>query len=311
MGAHINERLSEMVTKTSSHSSMSEFAGNGYGHYYGNLRPNFLTDLWKSIDSVITLFECDGVYSYVPQSQQQSSRIFNGTGDADDDPMGFLLQSLSAPTEHETDIVCDDDDLVLINDDFNKTSLASLPEKESLSRFVSKETDTSTGNNSNENDSSTSNINKTTTNKSNKHKHNGSSSSSSNSNENSTLLWSFNYFFVNKSLKRILFFTCIETMRNAGQHQLVDDDYDNYDAAFDLYGEEEEEYAAKLHDQQSSNHFYYNESKNYDDDEVLADLDYNSDVVCVHDDYDLDPEESDVAGGIPVTIESSSFGILS
>ena len=31
---------------------------------------------------------------------------------------------------------------------------------------------------------------------------------------NSAPLWTFNYFFVNKSLKRILFFSCVETMRN-------------------------------------------------------------------------------------------------
>eukprot|EP00541_Cyclophora_tenuis_P018616 CAMPEP_0116567048 /NCGR_PEP_ID=MMETSP0397-20121206/14786_1 /TAXON_ID=216820 /ORGANISM="Cyclophora tenuis, Strain ECT3854" /LENGTH=137 /DNA_ID=CAMNT_0004093987 /DNA_START=153 /DNA_END=563 /DNA_ORIENTATION=- len=29
----------------------------------------------------------------------------------------------------------------------------------------------------------------------------------------STPLWSFNYFFVNKNLKRIMLFSCIETMR--------------------------------------------------------------------------------------------------
>jgi hypothetical protein len=37
-----------------------------------------------------------------------------------------------------------------------------------------------------------------------------------------TLLWSLNYFFVNRHLKRIIFFTCIETMQL--QHDLVQED---------------------------------------------------------------------------------------
>ena len=37
-----------------------------------------------------------------------------------------------------------------------------------------------------------------------------------------TVLWTFNYFFVNKSRKRIVFFTCVECMRNEGS--IEDDD---------------------------------------------------------------------------------------
>jgi hypothetical protein len=42
---------------------------------------------------------------------------------------------------------------------------------------------------------------------------------------NSTIvpLWSFNYFFVNRSLKRIVFFACVQTMRNEAA---VEDDED-------------------------------------------------------------------------------------
>jgi Maf1 regulator len=38
-----------------------------------------------------------------------------------------------------------------------------------------------------------------------------------------TVLWSFNFFFVNKSLKRIVFFTCVERMRSEGSNFLDDD----------------------------------------------------------------------------------------
>ena len=46
---------------------------------------------------------------------------------------------------------------------------------------------------------------------------------SSVSSSTSTVLWSFNFFFVNKSQKRIVFFTCVERMRNEGSNFLDDD----------------------------------------------------------------------------------------
>lgn len=41
-------------------------------------------------------------------------------------------------------------------------------------------------------------------------------------------LWSFNYFFVNKSLKRILFFSCVETMLN----EISDEEDDDVQQSF-------------------------------------------------------------------------------
>jgi Maf1 regulator len=38
-----------------------------------------------------------------------------------------------------------------------------------------------------------------------------------------TVLWTFNYFFVNKSRKRIVFFTCVECMRNEGSNENDDE----------------------------------------------------------------------------------------
>lgn len=90
---------------------------------------SFLSNLWSGIDEVIHFSDSE-VYSYVPPSR-----------DDDDDPLGFLAQTL----------------------------------------------DTSD------------------------HKH-------------VVPLWSFNFFFVNKSLKRILLFTCVQTMHNDIQAQSIDDD---------------------------------------------------------------------------------------
>jgi hypothetical protein len=39
-----------------------------------------------------------------------------------------------------------------------------------------------------------------------------------------TTIWSFNYFFVNKTAKRILFFTCVESMRSPSDEEEEDDD---------------------------------------------------------------------------------------
>ena len=90
---------------------------------------SFLSSLWSGIDEVIHFSDSE-VYSYVPPNR-----------DDDDDPLGFLAQTL----------------------------------------------DTSD------------------------HKH-------------VVPLWSFNFFFVNKSLKRILLFTCVQTMHSDIQAQSIDDD---------------------------------------------------------------------------------------
>ena len=56
-----------------------------------------------------------------------------------------------------------------------------------------------------------------------------STSMSSTGTSKGTVLWTFNYFFVNKSLKRIVFFTCIECMRSEGSiHSQHEDDEVSY-----------------------------------------------------------------------------------
>jgi hypothetical protein len=48
-------------------------------------------------------------------------------------------------------------------------------------------------------------------------------------------LWTFNFFFVNKSLKRILLFTCVQTMRTEVEMDELNDEDDGYNNTFDNY----------------------------------------------------------------------------
>jgi len=224
------------------------------------LKPNFLVDLWTTIDSVIKLSQCGGVYSYVPQSSANAVIA----GDADDDPLGFVLQNSLAPTEQDNGFEND----VESNDDLRipDTPVSAL----NLSRTVSGTTKPSIA-----------------------------CRNSSNINHN-TSLWSFNYFFVNKSSKRILFFTCIESMRNGLQEMNRSDV---------VYKEESKLTCAELHNRYNEDGKVVDEVD--DNDELLENLDYkflnyNSDDNFFHDDYDLDPAVSDVAGGIPIAIEGYS-----
>ena len=53
-------------------------------------------------------------------------------------------------------------------------------------------------------------------------------SSSMSTSASGTVLWSFNFFFVNKAQKRIVYFTCVESMRNEESNLVQDDDDDSY-----------------------------------------------------------------------------------
>lgn len=110
-----------------------------------------LTDMWKSMDHVIQLGDCQ-VYSFVPPPR-----------DTEDDPLSFLTQTLVGDVVSGED---DEDDHVINNADHYYESPSVVP------------------------------------------------------------LWSFNYFFVNKSLKRILFFTSIEVVRCHTANSSDDDDDD-------------------------------------------------------------------------------------
>lgn len=93
----------------------------------------------------------------------------------------------------------------------------------------------------------------------------GESSSQSTGASSSTVLWSFNYFFVNKLQKRIVYFTCVESMRSEEtNHNLLQQDVADYD--------EEVEFVRYQHGTMEA-----------------------SDV-----DFDLDPS-GNIAGGFPIS----------
>jgi hypothetical protein len=78
-----NEKLSQMATEIQQHSvdRVNYVLG-------GEQDGDFLTKLWSAVDDAIVLHECE-VYSYVPPS-----------GDDDDDPLGFLTQSLDDDSDN-------------------------------------------------------------------------------------------------------------------------------------------------------------------------------------------------------------------
>lgn len=109
------------------------------------------------------------------------------------------------------------------------------------------------------------------------------------------VLWTFNYFFVNKHAKRILLFTCIETMRscyNASttstipEHEAV-----NHDRSF-FRGIKETSYGVRTSTAsvQTSDSDGVSCSRTRDDDDISS-----ADSV----DFDLDPADA-VSGGIPI-----------
>lgn len=52
-------------------------------------------------------------------------------------------------------------------------------------------------------------------------------------------LWSFNYFFVNKTLKRIVFFTCVSCTKNEGSDKYVEDFVDGFQSEIQFVWETE------------------------------------------------------------------------
>jgi hypothetical protein len=117
---HTNEKLAELASNN-------------------NQGANFFSQLWNAIDDVIDMNDSE-VYSYVPPQR-----------DDDDDPLGFLTQTLDGTEDSDTIVP----------------------------------------------------------------------------------LWTMNFFFVNKSMKRILLFTCVQTMRNEVPASSVDDDDDGFVGASD------------------------------------------------------------------------------
>jgi Maf1 regulator len=171
----INERLGEYSASTSAMATPllgSVSKSGGVGHSYQN-GSNFLSTLWKAVDDVIHLSEVTEVYSYQPKNAEF------------DDPHSFLKNSLVKGGWDEYDVVG-------IGSSANASGANQSNE---YGNVVHNDDDS---NDYDEYDDSSDSFNK--------------SQRAQKASVHREVLWTFNYFFVNKHAKRILLFTCIETM---------------------------------------------------------------------------------------------------
>jgi len=207
------------------------YGSGGYGYAMSSSSSSrdgggaFLQKLWSAVDDVIVLNDCD-VYSYVPPA-----------GDNDDDPMGFLTETLTGYEEVQDggarlgraggvgvgvggsgaggSVAASSAAMKSSSVTMDVMAEATASGGPSLSSSSSPPTDRIRG-------------------------FTDQTVSPSNSGDGGTVgaglgatavtasmpLWTFNYFFVNKSLKRIVLFACVQTMRNEVQMD-VDDDMDD------------------------------------------------------------------------------------
>ena len=198
----VNERLSEFAATLPANAhgygrSMMDGAGfSGYGYGASSSRDDggvFLQRLWGSIDDVIVLNDCE-VYSYVPPA-----------GDNDDDPLGFLTETLApgggggggagggtttsnGPASASATGAATATNVSAATGHMGSAAPGPLSGAAAAQSAVAE----AQGNVDNAGVGA------------------------------SMPLWTFNYFFVNKSLKRIVLFACVQTMQNESMD--IDDD---------------------------------------------------------------------------------------
>jgi len=200
----VNERLSEFAATlpaTALHGG-GRYGGvvdayhRGYGYGPSSARDDgsvFLQKLWGAIDDVIVLNDCE-VYSYVPPA-----------GDNDDDPLGFLTETL-APGGGGGGVGPRGVAAATAATDGMATSAAV-----GSSSVLEAISDTAASSPSSTVAAS---------------RRQGAAAAVG----ASMPLWTFNYFFVNKSLKRIVLFACVQTMQNDAPLDM-DEDMDDVDGA--------------------------------------------------------------------------------
>ena len=176
----INERLGEFSAATSTMNSSflkSMTAGNG-GNLY-NDGSSFLSTLWKAVDNVIHLSEVSEVYSYQPSNGEF------------DDPHSFLKHSLvkGGWDEYECDAIGGGPNINVLRTNQSNQYDRVTQGADDVSEY---DDDDDLGDGY------------------------GKSGKLYGTAEHREVLWTFNYFFVNKHAKRILLFTCIETMTRSG-----------------------------------------------------------------------------------------------
>lgn len=194
----VNERLSEFAATLPANThgygrSMMDGAGYGYGRENGSV---FLQKLWAAIDDVIVLNDCE-VYSYVPP-----------VDDNDDDPLGFLTETLAPGGAGGGGPA------VNVSNGTSSGAVAATATRMATSVVGSSglEAVSDPGVSSQQSAEV-------------------SASRSGNTAFGASMpLWTFNYFFVNKSLKRIVLFACVQTMQNDATMDM-DEDMDDVSGA--------------------------------------------------------------------------------
>jgi len=193
----VNERLSEFAATLPANThgygrSMMDGAGFSYGYGASSSRDNgsvFLQKLWGALDDVIVLNDCE-VYSYVPPA-----------GDNDDDPLGFLTETLAPGGAGGTATSNGTASAAAITSTASNISAAGPMGSSALGPISGAAAASQSAMTESRNSANT-------------------------AIGASMPLWTFNYFFVNKSLKRIVLFACVQTMQNESM-DIDDDDMDD------------------------------------------------------------------------------------
>lgn len=194
----INKHLSELAatnfynnssTAITSNSSCNSGSSASNMHHH-NRGTNFLSNLWTAVDKVITLSQVTAVYSYQPADENSL-----------EDPFSFLKASLLSKNDATEDGV--DDDIMDSSEGRVPVAHHTLDSRRQSRPYDQLQHHSILR----------------------QHRHRHPYSDDSDADDDTALadprvagevLWAFNYFFVNKQTKRILLFTCIETMLRSG-----------------------------------------------------------------------------------------------
>ena len=183
----VNERLSEFAATLPANThgygrSMMDGAGYGYGPSSSRDTGSvFLQKLWAAMDDVIVLNDCE-VYSYVPP-----------VDDNDDDPLGFLTETLAPGGTGGAG------PSVNVSNGTSSGAVTATATRMATSVVGSSGLEAVSGPAVSSQQSEADMA---------------ASRGGNNAVGASMPLWTFNYFFVNKSLKRIVLFACVQTMQN-------------------------------------------------------------------------------------------------
>eukprot|EP00804_Cyclotella_cryptica_P019195 CCRYP_006107-RA/>CCRYP_006107-RA protein AED:0.14 eAED:0.14 QI:490/1/1/1/1/1/2/416/624 len=217
--------------------NMSEFASTT------DKGRDFMPRFWAALDDIVFGLKDAEVYSYAPQG-----------GGGDDDPLGFLTQSLAGGVDNGaisgSCLLFPDEETVL--DGFDDSSTLELPHR-ILTSPVTKSEETA-----------------------------------------QVTLWSMNYFFVSRNKKRIVLFTCVLTMRSPQGGEEFDEETDEYQYGENDLVFDEARRSKTQEESESSYTTYSNAGRTSRSGFMAEDVDvYGIDVEVDEDDADGDEDKEE------------------